>query len=91
LLTFQPILSYQLGHGWYLKSSDATWTFNLRHNTSTTVPLSAGFGKTWDLAKGYAVDTSLSGEWTVYRQFNSQTEQFTLNFQVALLLPKLEL
>jgi len=28
-LTFQPILSYQLGHEWYLKSSDATWTFNL--------------------------------------------------------------
>jgi hypothetical protein len=90
-LTFQPILSYQLGDGWYLKSSDATWTFNLRHKTSTTMPLSAGFGKTWDLAKGYAIDTSVSGEWTVYRQFASQTEQFTLNFQVALLLPKLEL
>ena len=90
-LTFQPILSYQLGHGWYLKSSDATWTFNLHHKTSTTMPLSAGFGKTWDLSKGYAVDTSVSGEWTVYRQFTSQTEQFTLNFQVALLLPKLEL
>ncbi len=91
MLTFQPILSYQLGHGCYLKSSDATWTFNLRHKTSTTMPLSAGFGKTWDLAKGYAIDTSVSGEWTVYRQFASQTEQFTLNFQVALLLPKLEL
>jgi hypothetical protein len=89
-LTFQPILSYQLGNGWYLKSSDATWTFNLRHKTSTTMPLSAGFGKTWDLAKGYAIDTSASGEWTVYRQFASQTEQFTLNFQVALLFPKLE-
>jgi hypothetical protein len=90
-LTFQPILSYQLGDDWYLKSSDATWTFNLRHNTSTTIPLSAGFGKTWDLSNGYAVDTSASGEWTVYRRFASQTEQFTVNFQVALLLPKLEL
>jgi hypothetical protein len=90
-LTFQPILSYQLGHEWYLKSSDATWTFNLRHKTSTTIPLSAGFGKTWDLSKGFAVDTSVSGEWMVYRQFTGQTEQFTLNFQVALLLPKLEL
>jgi hypothetical protein len=39
-LTFQPILTYQIGHGWYLKSSHATWTFNLRHNTSTTIPLS---------------------------------------------------
>lgn len=91
MLTFQPILSYQLGHGWYVKSSDATWTFNLRHKTSTTMPLSAGFGKTWDLSKGCAIDTSASGEWTVYRQFASQTDQFTVNFQVALLFPKLEL
>ncbi|HUY19441.1 MAG TPA: hypothetical protein VMV15_09460 [Candidatus Binataceae bacterium] len=91
LLTFQPILSCQLGHGWYLKSSDATWTFNLRHNTSTAMPLSAGFGKVWRLSKGYAIDTSVSGEWTAYRQFANQTEQFTLNFQVGLLIPKLEL
>jgi hypothetical protein len=90
-LTFQPILSYQLGRGWYLKSSDATWTFNLRHLTSTTMPLSAGFGKVWELSKGYAIDTSISGEWTAYRQFSSQTEQFTVNFQVGLLFPKLEL
>jgi len=91
VLTFQPILSYQLGHGWYLKSSDATWTFNLRHNTSTTIPLSAGFGRVWELSRDYALDTSVSGEWTVYRQFFNQTEQFTLNFQVGLLFPKLQL
>ena len=89
-LTFQPILSYQLGHRWYLKSSDATWTFNLRHNTSTKIPLSAGFGRVWELSKGYAIDTSASGEWTAYRQFTNQTEQFTINFQVGLLFPKLE-
>lgn len=90
VLTFQPILSYQLGHGWYLKSSDATWTFNLRHKTSTTIPLSAGFGRVWKLSRNYAVDTSVSGEWTAYRQFSNKTEQFTVNFQVALLFPKLE-
>jgi hypothetical protein len=90
-LSFQPILSYQLGHGWYLKSSDATWNFNLRHNNSTTMPLSAGLGKVWNLSTGYAIDTSASGEWTVYRQFTNRTEQFTVNFQVALLIPKLEL
>jgi hypothetical protein len=89
-LTFQPILTYQLGRGWYLSSSDATWTINLRHKTSTTIPLSAGFGKTWELSKGYAIDTAVSGEWTIYRQFVNQTEQFTINFQVALLLPKVE-
>lgn len=87
-LTFQPLLSYDLNDDWYLKSSDATWTFNLRHRTSTTIPFSAGGGKVWKISKGYAIDTSLSGEWMLYRQFATQTEQFSLVFQIALLLPK---
>ena len=90
-LTFQPIVTYQLGSGWYLKSSDATWTFNLRHNSSTTIPLSAGFGKVWELARGLSIDTSGSGEWMVYRQFAGQTEQFSLNFQLTVLMPRLQL
>jgi hypothetical protein len=89
-LTFQPIISYQLGREWYIKSSDATWTFNLRHNKSTTMPISAGFGRVWKLSQGYAIDTSVSGEWMLYRQFSRQTEQFTLNFQAAVLLPQVE-
>ncbi len=90
-LQIQPILSYQLGRGWYLKSSDATWRINWRHNTSTQIPVSAGFGKVWKFGEGYAVDTSLSGEWMAYRQFSTQTEQFALRFQMNLLLPQLQL
>jgi hypothetical protein len=89
-LTFQPILTYQLGGGWALKSNDATWTFNLRQHTSTTIPISAGLGKVWKLSQGYAIDTSVSGEWMLYREFASD-EQFTLNFSVSLLFPKLQL
>jgi hypothetical protein len=90
-LTFQPILTYQLGGGWAVKSSDATWTFNLRHNTSTTIPVSAGLGKVWKFSNDYAVDTTVSGQWMVYRQFSSRADQFTLNFTVSLLLPKVNL
>ena len=90
-LQIQPMLSYQLGRGWYLKSSDATWRINYRHKTSTEMPLSAGFGKVWKFGEGYAIDTSVSGEWMAYRQFDPQTEQFTLRFQINLLLPQLEL
>ncbi len=86
-LTFQPILNYQLGREWYLKSSDATWTLNLRHKTSTTIPLSEGIGRVWEISSHYAISTSVSAEEMVYRQFADQTEQFTINFQVNLLFP----
>ena len=90
-ISFQPIISYQLGHGWSLKSSDATWSFNLRHNTATTIPLSAGIGKVWKFSDDYAVDTAVSGQWMVYRQFANRADQFTLTYTVTLLLPKLGL
>ncbi len=90
-LQIQPMLSYQLGRGWYLKSSDSTWTINYRHKTSTEIPLSAGFGKVWKFGEGYAIDTSFSAEWMVYRQFDSQAEQLGLRFQMNFLLPQVEL
>jgi hypothetical protein len=90
-LTFQPFIVYQLGSGWYLRSRDATWTFNLRRNTSTEIPMSAGIGKVWKLGEDRDLNISLAGEWMVYRQFDPQTEQFTLKFQVTIILPRLEL
>jgi hypothetical protein len=90
-ISFQPMLSYQLGHGWYLRSSDATWRFNLRHGTSTRIPLSAGIGKVWKFVHGAAINTSVSGEWMVYRQYSPQAHQFTLKFQITFLLPKVQL
>lgn len=90
-LQIQPIITYQLGRGWYLSSSDATWKINLRHKTSTTIPVSAGLGKVWNVGSGYSISAALSGEWMAYREFSTQTEQFTLNFSVNLLLPQLEL
>jgi hypothetical protein len=45
----------------------------------------------WKFTDGYAIDTSFSAEWMVYRQFDPQAEQFGLRFQMNLLLPQLEL
>jgi hypothetical protein len=87
-ITFQPLLSYQLGSGWYLESNKATWTFNLRHNTSTEIPLSFGIGRVWQLPVIPSINSSVTGEWMVYRQFAPQTQQFTLKFQVTFLFPK---
>src|ERR1700730_11467938 len=30
-MLFQPLISYTLGRGWYVKSADSTWTVNWRH------------------------------------------------------------
>ena len=90
-IQIQPLLTYDLGRGWYLKSADANWKINFRHKSSTEIPLSAGIGKVWNVGQGYSINAALSGEWMAYRQFSSQTEQFTLNFQLSLLLPQLEL
>lgn len=91
VLTFQPMISYQLGRGWYIRSSDATWKINLRHGTSTEIPLSAGLGKVIKFAHGAAINASISGEWMSYRQFSAQAEQCTVNFQITLLLPEIQL
>ncbi len=89
-MKFQPLISYTLGHGWYVKSSDATWTVNWRHNTSTTLPISLGFGRVWKFA-GPEVDTWVSGQWTAYQQFATITPRYTVKFGVTLLFPNLEL
>ena len=90
-ITFQPMVSYQLGRGWYARSSDAIWIFNLRHGSPTTIPVSAGIGKVWNLPDGLAINGSTAGEWMAYRQFAPRAEQFTLKFQVTLLFPTVEL
>ena len=87
-LTFQPLLTYELPNEWYLASNEATWTWNFRHNTSTSIPFSAGFGKIFRFSDAAAIQAQVSGEWMLYRQFDPQEEQFTLKFELTLLLPK---
>jgi hypothetical protein len=89
-LTFQPLITYELPDQWYLASNEATWTWNFRHNTSTSIPFSAGIGKVWTLSDDVSFATELSGEWMLYRQFDPQEEQFTLKFKITLLLPKVK-
>jgi len=86
-LTFQPMITYEFSDRWYLASNEATWTWNFRHNTSTSIPFSAGIGRLWKLSNQATVNTSVSCEWTLYRQFDPRDEQFSLKFQLTLLLP----
>jgi len=89
-MEFQPIVSYTLGHGWYVKSADSTWTVNWRHGSSTTIPISLGFGRAWKLG-GLQINTWTSGEWTTYRQYTNITPIYTVRFGIYLLFPDFEL
>ena len=79
-MQFQPLISYTLGHGWYLKSSDSTWTINWRHGRSTTIPISLGFGRVFKL-EGVQLNPWVSGEWTAYRQYTNITARRSDNRQ----------
>ena len=85
-MQFQPLVSYTLGHGWYAKSADSTWKVNWRHSSSTTIPVSLGFGKVWKL-EGLELNTWVSGEWTAYRQYAGITPMYSARFGVTLLFP----
>lgn len=89
-LQFQPLISYTLGHGWYVKSADSTWTVNLRHGSSTTIPISLGFGRVWKF-DGPELNAWVSGEWTAYRQYTNITPMYTVRFGLTLLLPDMQL
>jgi len=88
-LTVQPQIAYEFAPDWYLNSNEATWKFDLRHATATTIPLSAGIGKIVRFSPDASLNLALSGEWMLYRQFEPQTEQFTLKLNITLLLPRL--
>jgi hypothetical protein len=87
---FQPLISYTLGRGWYVKSADSTWTVNWRHGSSTTIPISLGFGRVWEF-EGPELNTWVSGEWTAYRQYTDITPMYTVRFGATLLFPHFQL
>jgi hypothetical protein len=89
-MEFQPLISYTLGRGWYVKSADSTWTVKWRHGSSTTIPISLGFGRVWKF-EGPELNTWVSGEWTAYRQYTSITPMYTVRFGLTLLFPHFEL
>jgi len=87
VMFFQPGLSYRLGQGWYVKSTDSVWNVNWRHHTPTTIPVSLGFGRVWKF-RGQTLDTWTSGEWMAYRQFAGITPMYTVRFGLNFVFPE---
>ncbi len=65
IITAQPIVTYNLDHGLYLRSS-GTWNFDLEHHTSY-IPAGFGLGKVWDLGHGTTLNTFLEPQYSVFR------------------------
>ncbi len=65
VLTAQPILTYNLPHGFYLRSS-GIWTFDFGNHTSV-VPVGLGAGKVWAFGHGNTVNAFVEPQYSVIR------------------------
>jgi hypothetical protein len=87
-LVVQPLLLTYIGHGFYLKSADASWTINWRERTPTLIPLSFGIGHVRVREGLPPFNVFLSGEWMAYRQFAPVAPQTTVRLGVTIAFPQ---
>jgi hypothetical protein len=88
-LLVQPIVLAYIGHGFYVKSGDATWAMDWRHGNATTLPLSFGVGyvllrEDWPVINAY-----VSGEWMAYRHNAPVAPQTSVDFGFSVAFPEL--
>ncbi len=88
-LEFQPIVLFQLGRGWYLKSADSTWSSGWHRHTATMLPLSFGIGRVMLGPRFPPINFYVSGQWLAYRQFAPAAPQTTVNFGITIAIPQL--
>ena len=63
IITAQPIVTYNLPDGFYLRSS-GTWTFDLGNHTSV-IPVGFGAGKVWSFGNGNTINAFLEPQYSV--------------------------
>jgi hypothetical protein len=82
----QPLALVNLGHGFYVKSADATWTHGWRDDT-TVIPLSLGVGWVW-LHENSPANFFVTGAWMAYRQHAPVAPQATVRFGMTIAFPR---
>ncbi len=65
LITAQPIVTYNLPDGFYLRSS-GTWSFDLENHTSV-IPVGLGAGKVWTFGHGNSINAFVEPQYSVFR------------------------
>ncbi len=66
VLTAQPIVTYNLANGYYLRST-GVWTFDLGNHTSV-VPVGFGAGKVWTFGHGNSINAFVEPQYLDYPQ-----------------------
>ena len=66
VMTFQPIVNYNLPNHFYLRSS-AIWSFDLAHQASY-IPVGLGLGKVWLLEKGITMNAFIEPQITIWKE-----------------------
>lgn len=87
-LLFQPLILAYVGHGFYVKSADSTWTHSWGHDKSTTIPVSFGIGYVWLRDGAPPVNLFVSGEWMAYRQDARVAPQTSVRFGFIIAFPE---
>ncbi len=64
LLTYQPIITYNLPQGWYLRSS-AIWNFDFE-NDNHFIPVGLGLGKVWKVDERTTANLFIEPQYTVW-------------------------
>jgi hypothetical protein len=85
----QPVVAVHLWGKWYFRSAEANWTMGWHRRSPTTLPLSAGIGRTFVRPGLPPMSFFVTGQWMVYRQFAPVAPQTTINFGLTLAFPQL--
>jgi hypothetical protein len=65
LITAQPLITYNLPQGFYLRST-GVWTFDLGNHVSY-IPVGLGVGKVWTFGHGNTINAFLEPQYSIFR------------------------
>ena len=88
-MDLQPVVLIHLWRGFYLRSADATWTYDTHHHNPTIIPISAGVGRVLVRPGLPPLNFYIAGQWMAYRQFAPIAPQNSVIFGLTVAWPEI--